>query len=76
MLYQELVENGKVLPGITDVVFKRIMITHKEYLALILENIIPISKEDIMEKGEFLNIEIPPSNLSLKDKKDLLLHKH
>ena len=74
MLYQELLENGKVLPGITDVVFKRIMTTHKDYLALILENIIPLSKEEIIEKGEFLNIEIPPSNLSLKDgRMDLLL---
>ena len=28
------------------------MISHKEYLALILENIIPLSKKEIIEKGE------------------------
>lgn len=74
MLYEELLKNGKVLPGISDVVFKKIMISHKDYLGLILEKIIPVSKEDIIEKGEFLNIEIPPSNLSLKNgRMDLLL---
>ena len=74
MLYEELLKNGKVLPGISDVVFKKIMMNHKDYLGLILENIMPVSKEDIIEKGEFLNIEIPPSHLSLKDgRMDLLL---
>lgn len=74
MLYQELIKNKKVLPGITDVVFKKIMINHKEYLGLILENIIPVTKEEIITKGEFLNIEIPPSNIVLKDSRmDLLL---
>ena len=74
MLYEELVKNGKVLPGISDVVFKKIMINHKDYLGLILENIIPVSKEEIINKGEFLNIEIPPSHLSLRNgRMDLLL---
>ena len=74
MLYEELLKNGKVLPGITDVVFKKIMTTHKDYLGLILENIIPVSKEEIINNGEFLNIEIPPSHLSLRDARmDLLL---
>ena len=74
MLYEELLKNGKVLPGITDAVFKKIMISHKDYLAIILENVLPISKEEIIEKGEFLNMEIPPSHLSLKNSRmDLLL---
>jgi len=74
MLYEELVKNGKVLPGISDVVFKKIMINHKDYLGLILENIIPVSKEEIVNNGEFLNIEIPPSHLSLRNgRMDLLL---
>ena len=74
MLYKELLENKKVLPGISDIVFKRIMINHKDYLGLILENIMPVSKEEIINKGEFLNIEIPPSNLVLKNSRmDLLL---
>ena len=74
MLYEELLKNGKVLPGITDPVFKRIMTKHKEYLALILENVLPISKEEIIDKSEFLNIEIPPSHLALKtNRMDLLL---
>lgn len=74
MLYEELLKNGKVLPGISDVVFKKIMTSHKDYLGLILEHIIPVTKEDIINKGEFLNIEIPPSHLSLKDgRMDLLL---
>ena len=73
-LYEELLRNGKVLPGISDVVFKRIMTKHKDYLGLILEGIIPISKERIIEEGEFLNIEIPPSHLLLKNNRlDLLL---
>lgn len=73
-MYEELLKNGKILPGISDVVFKKIMISHKDYLGLILENIIPLSKEEIIEKGEFLNIEIPPSHLSIKNSRmDLLL---
>ena len=73
-LYEKLLESGKVLPGISDVVFKRIMTTHKEYLGIILEGIIPITKERIVEEGEFLNLEIPPSHLSLKNSRlDLLL---
>jgi len=50
MLYEELVKNGKVLPGISDVVFKKIMINHKDYLGLILENIISVSKEKKINK--------------------------
>lgn len=74
MLYEELLKNKKVLPGITDTVFKKIMIHHKDYLGLILENIIPIKKEEIEEKGKFLNIEIPSSHLSMKNERmDLLL---
>ena len=74
MLYEELIKNGKVLPGISDVVFKKIMINHKNYLGLILENIIPVTKEEIENHGEFLNIEIPPSHWSLRDgRMDLLL---
>ena len=34
-LYQELVKNKKVLIGLTDPVFKRVMTSHKEYLGLI-----------------------------------------
>ena len=45
MLYKELLENKKVLPGISDIVFKRIMTNHKEYLGLILENIMPDIKK-------------------------------
>lgn len=74
MLYEELVKNGKILPGISDVVFKKIMVNHKEYLGLILENCTPLSKEDVIEKGKFLNVEIPPSHLKLKKMRmDLLL---
>ena len=73
-LYEELVKNKKVLPGITDVLFKRIMTSHKDYLGLILENVIPIGKKEIEEKGEFLNMELPPSHISLKNSRmDLLL---
>lgn len=43
-LYQELLENGKVLPGIMDPVFKRIMTHHKDYLGFILERFIPVTK--------------------------------
>lgn len=72
-LYEELLKNNKVLPGITDCVFKKIMMNHKDYLGLILENILPLTQEEI-EKCEFLNIEIPPSHLSLKNSRmDLLL---
>lgn len=46
-LYEELLKNKKVLPRITDTVFKKIMISNKNYLGLILENIIPIKREEI-----------------------------
>ena len=74
MLYEELIKNGKVLPGISDVVFKKIMTTHKDYLGLILEHVIPVTKEEIENNSEFLNIEIPPSHISLRaGRMDLLL---
>ena len=73
-LYEELLKNGKVLPGLSDVVFKMIMTKHKEYWGIILGNILPLTKEEIIERGEFLNVEIPPSHLSLKNgRMDLLL---
>lgn len=74
MLYEELIKNGKILPGISDIVFKKIMINHKDYLGLILENCTPLRKEDVIENGRFLKIEIPPSHLKLKNMRmDLLL---
>ena len=73
-LYQELLNNKKVLPGITDAVFKRIMMNHKDYLGLILENTVHIPSSDIVERGEFLNSEVPANHLSIKlSRMDLLL---
>lgn len=48
-LYEELLKNKKALPEITDAVFKKIKMSHKDYLGLILESIIPIKKEEIEE---------------------------
>ena len=73
-LYEELIKSKKVLPGITDEVFKKIMISHKDYLGLILEKVIPFTQKEIVEKVEFLNGELPPSHLSQKDSRmDLLI---
>ena len=73
-LYEELIKNKKVLPAITDVVFKKIMTTHKDYLGFILDKVIPCTQQEIMEEGEFLQEELPPSHLSLKNSRlDLLL---
>ena len=51
-----------------------IMTNHKEYLGLILENLIPLTKEEIEKDGVFLNVELPSKNLKLKTgRMDLLL---
>ena len=50
------------------------MTNHKEYLGLILENLIPLTKEEIEKDGVFLNVELPSKNLKLKTgRMDLLL---
>ncbi len=73
-LYQELLENKKVLPGIMDPVFKRIMTHHKDYLGFILERFMPITKEEIEKEGQFQNVELPSHHMSLKTgRMDLLL---
>lgn len=73
-LYEELLKGKRVLPGLTDPVFKKIMISHKDYLGLILEYIIPITKEQVEKEGIFLNVEIPSSQKSFKmNRLDLLL---
>jgi len=73
-LYQELLENGKVLPGIMDPVFKRIMTHHKDYLGFILERFMPLTKDEIEKEGEFQNVELPTFHISMKTgRMDLLL---
>ena len=57
-LYQNLLDNQKVIPAIKDAIFKLVMVNHKKYLGLILENVIPLAKEEV-ERGSFLNVEIP-----------------
>ena len=73
-LYQQLLENGKVLPGLTDPVFKKIMTSHKDYLGFILERFMPLTKEEVEKNGEFQNIELPAPHMSMKTgRMDLLL---
>ena len=73
-LYQELLDNGKVLPGLTDPVFKKIMMSHKNYLGFILEKFMPLTKEEIEKNGEFQNVELPAPHMSIKTgRMDLLL---
>lgn len=60
-LFEQLQKEGCVIPAISDTLFKKVMTEHKDYLGIILENVMPLTKEMVME-GEFENIEIPSSN--------------
>lgn len=60
-LFEQLQKEGRVIPAISDTLFKKVMTEHKDYLGIILENVMPLTKEMVME-GEFENIEIPSSN--------------
>ena len=57
---KELKEKGKVIPGIDDVVFKRIMMDHKDYLAKILNELMIIDEEIKEEEIVFIKNEFPP----------------
>lgn len=72
-LLKDLEETGTVIPALSDTIFKRLMMEHKEYLGFILENVIPLTKKEIME-GEFLSNELPSNHLELKSNRlDLVL---
>ena len=73
-LIEKLKKENKVIPAISDTLFKRVMTEHKEYLGFILENVMSISSKEVKENGVFLNNELPPNHLSLKNSRvDLIL---
>ena len=73
-LIEKLKKENKVIPAISDTIFKRVMTEYKDYLGLILENVMSISSKEVKEDGIFLNNELPPNHLSLKNSRvDLIL---
>lgn len=72
-LYEQLQKEGRVIPAIEDTLFKKIITEHKDYLGIILEDILPLTKETVME-GQFFSTEIPSSNIFRKSNRlDLVL---
>jgi len=72
-LYEQLQKEGRVIPAIEDTLFKKIITEHKDYLGIILEDILPLTKEAVME-GQFFSTEIPSSNMFRKSNRlDLVL---
>ena len=66
-------KEGRVIPAIEDTLFKKIITEHKDYLGIILEDILPLTKEAVME-GQFFSTEIPSSNMFRKSNRlDLVL---
>ena len=61
-LLDELIRTRTVIPAISDTIFKRLMMEHLDYLGYILENIMPLTQEEVM-KGEFLMNELPSNHL-------------
>ena len=52
-LLDELIRTRTVIPAISDTIFKRLMMEHLDYLGYILENIMPLTQEEVM-KANFL----------------------
>ena len=72
-LLDELIRTKTVIPAISDTIFKRLMMEHLDYLGYILENIMPLTQEEVM-KGEFLINELPSNHLHSKSNRlDLVL---
>jgi hypothetical protein len=72
-LLDELIRTRTVIPAISDTIFKRLMMEHLDYLGYILENIMPLTQEEVM-KGEFLMNELPSNHLYSKSNRlDLVL---
>lgn len=72
-LYEQLQKEGRVIPAIEDTLFKKIITEHKDYLGIILEDILPLTKKAVME-GQFFSTEIPSSNMFRKSNRlDLVL---
>lgn len=66
-------KEGRVITAIEDTLFKKIITEHKDYLGIILEDILPLTKETVME-GQFFSTEIPSSNIFRKSNRlDLVL---
>ena len=57
---QELKDMGKVIPGIEDSIFKRIMLDHKDYLVKILNELILFDEKITEEDITFIKNEFPP----------------
>ena len=72
---QRLKEEKRVIPGINDAIFKRIMMNHKEYLARILKEFIPLDYEVILEELIYIHNEFPADNYTVKSSRTDLLVK-
>ena len=72
---QRLKEEKRVIPGINDAIFKRIMMNHKEYLARILKEFIPLDYEVILEELIYIHNEFPADSYTVKSSRTDLLVK-
>lgn len=60
-LRDNLIKNGKVIPGTTDTMFKIIMTSCKSYLTFLISEFININESDLV-KIIIQNNELPLSN--------------
>ena len=67
-LRDNLIKNGKVIPGTTDTMFKIVMISCKSYLTFLISEFININESDLVKKIIIQNNELPLSNVKERKK--------
>ena len=67
-LRDNLIKNGKVIPGTTDTMFKIVMISCKSYLTFLISEFININESDLVKKIIIQNNELPLSNAKERKK--------
>ena len=67
-LRNNLIKNGKVIPGTTDTMFKIVMTSCKSYLTFLISEFININESDLVKKIIIQNNELPLSNAKERKK--------
>ena len=67
-LRDNLIKNGKVIPGTTDIMFKIVMTSCKSYLTFLISEFININESDLVKKIIIQNNELPLSNAKERKK--------
>ena len=67
-LRDNLIKNGKVIPGTTDTMFKIVMTSCKSYLTFLISEFININESDLVKKIIIQNNELPLSNAKERKK--------